>query len=212
MLRFRVQSGTISLMSQKIVTAPERIELLLPWLNRDEDDPGDAIGRFLDEFVAARQTETLGYDGRTAALTKRQANQLRRELRHILDLAEHVDLGYPWHSQSALKFTVLRQRDRPDRMPKAAAERQAVEGSGAFRLQVHGPLPDIVLYAFVQTLLEPGMVQLARCMAPAPGDWSETCGRYLVTGKRPGRPRIYCSRACRVRAWREKESPYGGKS
>lgn len=201
-------------MKEKRVTVAERLELLLPWLNGDVDDPGKALGVFLGEYVAAGReppggpTEILGNPG--GDLTRRQLDELRGELLQLLETTEPgADLD-PWHSLSSLEFAWTRQWERPARLPKAVAERRAVEGPGAFSLSVFGDLPDVVLYAFGRTLTEAGAVHLSRCPAPAPRDWSSTCGRWFVKGGRRGPAARYCSERCRVRAWRVKDSDYGG--
>lgn len=60
-----------------------------------------------------------------------------------------------------------------------------------------GRLRDLVPF-LVLHLLTTGQTVVARCDAPAPGAWSERCGRFYVwIGK--GRPREFCSDACRAR-------------
>ena len=65
-------------------------------------------------------------------------------------------------------------------------------------LLVDGAIGDLVPFLVMHLLTGPGMVTVSRCRAPAPRNWSERCGRFLVWSGQ-GRPREFCSGACRVR-------------
>ena len=78
------------------------------------------------------------------------------------------------------------------------AEKRQYLSPGAYMLLVDGDIQDIVPYLVLHLLTGPNMVTLARCPAPEPGNWSERCGRFIVQPRR-GRPRVFCSLACRVR-------------
>ena len=201
-------------MDAENVTA-RRLEALLPWLN------GDAIGR--SEVVACvlrlltsamfdtpEAGDLLGWHNLTGrAVSDRQLASLRKELLRVLDETEEPgDRAASVRGLPSLRFGIHRARARPVKLPTEAARRAAVKGGGAFRVTVIGTLRDIVLYAFLRTLTDPGAVYLARCPAPAPGDWSKACGKWLVArgGKRRGRSREFCSDRCRVRAHRVKEA------
>ncbi|MCC7033840.1 MAG: hypothetical protein IT179_13525 [Acidobacteria bacterium] len=115
----------------------------------------------------------------------------------------------PWpHFErfTGIQFSVLRM-DRGDSAPKRsrtrAATRAALLAAGRYRLLVdttreRGTLSDLVTWLTLALLTAPGMVVVSRCPAPAPGDWTRRCHR-LVVARGQGRPRQYCSVACRVR-------------
>ena len=70
--------------------------------------------------------------------------------------------------------------------------------AGAYTVVVDGALRDIVPFLVIHLLTTPGMATLTRCPAPTANNWTERCGRFVIThGK--GRPRVFCSEACRVR-------------
>jgi hypothetical protein len=85
-------------------------------------------------------------------------------------------------------------------------ERQSVLSPGAYVLVVNGALRDLVPYLLLQLLTAPGMALVTRCPAPAPHNWDQRCGRFLVGTTERGRPRVFCSGACRVRTF-AKELP-----
>lgn len=206
-------------MKEKRVTVATRLELLLPWFNGDVDEPGEALDRFLALTMAAwgdvADGVLLGVEVEPGGrLTARQWANLRQVLVDVLETTAEPLVGRtpPLHALPSLRFGVSRIRERPAKLPRGARERRAVEGPGAFRRTVSGRLRDVVRYAFERTLTEPGTVHLARCPAPAPRDWSRTCGRWFLKGGRRGPAARYCSERCRVRAWRVKDSDYGGKN
>lgn len=105
----------------------------------------------------------------------------------------------------SLLFGVRRAAPEAHRLSKAARRRYRSE-PGAYEVWVDGELRDLVPYLVMRVLTLPGAASLARCTAPAAGHPREgrRCGRLFV---RPamGRPRIYCSGACKVRAHTERE-------
>jgi len=197
-------------MEPNFVTAAERLALLLPWINGDADDPGPDV----DRFLASMSGDFLGLVPEPhGTFTERQWSNLRADILRLLEPTEEPpDLDPVWgtggvpevRSLPSLRFGVSRVRAKPAKQPTARVERGEVNGPGAFRMTVRGRYRDVVLYAVMRTLTEEGAVILSRCPAPAPGDWSQRCGRYLITGRRVGRPQEYCSDACRVRANRER--------
>lgn len=197
-------------MARKLVTAPERLRLLLPWLNGDACAAGGTLDSFLFACMDAwgDGTELVCSVG-PGAFTPSQESALRRDLLRLLETT--VGDQVQWWSLGSLRFTARRRRQKPAKLPKSAAGRREALGPGAFAFAVDGLRRDVLLYAFLRTLTEPGAVRLSRCPAPAPRDWSRTCGRFLVSGGHVGQPATYCSTACRVRAARQKESERGDR-
>lgn len=116
------------------------------------------------------------------------------------------EAGYPEPIGPAVQeFPSLRfgirgsHRARPPKLSRATlGERRAYTAPGAYTLVVDGLLFDLVAYLVQHVLTARGMTALARCPAPTAGNWDQRCGRFLVVGTR-GRPREFCSEACRVR-------------
>ena len=194
--------------TNSVMAAPKRLQLLLPWLNGDHGSPGMKLNWFLAESVQAwgDSTQFSHSDDRGFGFAQAELDDLRRVLLEILDMAEQTGEGRPWRRLESLEFGVIRQREKPAKLPRGASERREALKPGAFGLAGFGNLLDILVYAFMRTLTEPGTVLLSRCPAPAPGDWSRICGRYLISGGRVGRPQEYCSDACRVRTNRRNEA------
>jgi hypothetical protein len=168
---------------------------------------GDLLG------VRADDAEQLA----TGRLSDRKLASVRRALLALLDdvAAPRPGRSRPWPSRAwslSLRLAaysrarVRRQAAKPwEKAPRlTAAERRAYLGPGAYVLSVSGTLRDVLLYSVMRLLTEPGAVALARCPARSADDHSRQCGRWLVAiGKRRGRPAIYCSDLCRVRAWKK---------
>jgi hypothetical protein len=182
------------------LTAPERLQLLLPWINGDGLATAlvrERLWRFLEPHTGAYGSglEARGYTrtlrpsinselfGRDS---KRRLNlsRLRQDLRALMN-------GTLDHRFPSLRFAV----------------QHWPSGSGQYVVAVDGRVRDVVLYQVMRLLTAPGMVVLARCPAPAPNDWSRTCGNWLVTrGRHRGRPSTYCSMKCRVRFKRKADA------
>ena len=188
------------------MSAPGRLELLLPWLNGDRLSRGDIIrriGMFLSRPAGGDWTIVDAADLRR--LRDRQLGRLRLRILALLETwageRRSVSRAIP-----SLRFGVGVPPASPPKLSGAsAAEKRAYLAWGAGMI-VTGPVGGLLTYAVTRTLSEPGAVLLARCPAPAADDPSRPCGRWLITiGKRRGRPAIYCSDICRVRAWKNQD-------
>ena len=212
-------------MPENFVTAPDCLAVLLPWLNSESMPPAE-VGERLLRFLALAEGPLLVVAGTQTHPTmpplpphdRRQLAALRRDVRQLLEGAADATSATTMETLfslaglagglalPSLRFGVLRKRSRPDKMPRSRKARAIVDTPRAFRLVVSGRFRDVLLYMLMRTLTEPGAVSLARCPAPAPGDRSVTCGQLLVvSGKRRGRPAVYCSDACRVRAYKARD-------
>jgi len=207
-------------------TAPGRLKHLLPWiegepLSRQEVDAKifGFLGSTFAVWAKDPSAELADTVPEPEVLTDRQLEVLRRKLRSLLEEANEPSEDYApalepepslepktMHSLRSLRFGVVREEARPNKLPKNARERKRILGPGAFKLVLSGKLGDLMVYALMRTLTEPGAVTLGRCPAPAPNDWSRRCGRFVISGKRRGRPAQYCSDACRIRSFREKDA------
>lgn len=192
------------------LTAPERLRLLLSWVNGDPVSAvqvrigllgfvgsfdGSAAAGFVDVSLA-RQVARL--DEPRPAPTGTLAEQLetlRLMLREVLQ-ADAEARSFP-----SLRFGVRRVRPPAKRSKLSPRERQAYQDAGAAVLRVEGGLMDLVPFLLIHLLTAPDMMTVARCPAPQAGHWRNQCGRWFVQDAgRAGRPRDYCSDACRVRA------------
>lgn len=206
-------------------TAPGRLKVLLPWIEGEplsRKDVDVTIWRFLGSTFAVwakDQSAELAPVPEPELLTDRQLEALRKKLRSLLEEANELSEDYApalepepslepktMHSLRSLRFGVVREEARPSKLPKNARERKRILGPGAFKLILSGKLGDLMVYALMRTLTEPGAVTLDRCPAPASQDWSRRCGRFVISGKRRGRPARYCSNACRIRSFRERDA------
>lgn len=200
----------------KPLTAPARLALILPWLLGDPLSHVE-IRRRIASFIA--ESRLAGPDliwlhvpprqwrNRRARVAGNpwQPERLERLRSRLLALlTEAVPPAPPRRARDtmralpSLRLTIARTRAPRPAGTLSTDERRTYLGPHAYRMVVDGELDDVVTYCVMRTLTEPGAVALVRCPAPAPGNWSERCGRFLVAGGR-GRPREYCSLACRVR-------------
>ena len=187
--------------------APQRFGLLLPWINGEslrDADIRERLFSFLEPaagvFAAdvdergrirtALPTVNAELFGKQYARPKVQPisaarlERLRNELRELLNGDVRL------RQLTSLRFALFKDRQ-----------------NGAYVVGVDGRLCDLVVYQVMRLLTVPSSVVLAQCQAPAPGDWKKRCGNWLVTGgDRRGRRRLYCSGACRVRAFAKAEN------
>ncbi len=191
------------------LTAPDRLRPLLSWVNGDRNGQdlrfqlinflnsfdGSAAAGFVDvslNRLVARLDEPQPQPAGTLA---EQFETLRLILRKVLQ-ADAEPRSFP-----SLRFGVRRVRAPAKRSTLRPHEHRAYQAAGAAVLRVEGGLTDLVPFLVGHLLTAPGMMTVARCPAPRAGHRREPCGRWFVqqvTG--PGRPRDYCSDACRVRA------------
>lgn len=189
-------------------TAPERFELLLPWLNGDALPHGDVVVRVV-RFIA--ESGLIGPRPSANAFSETALVGLRRRLLKMLTGTvpgrgerQRQPFETTWALPS-LRFEVVRNGGASAKLSVlTAAERRAHLGPSRYQMVVLGELRDVLIYAVMRTLTEAGAVALARCPAPAPHDWSARCDRwFIVTGQRRGRPADYCSTNCRVRNFKK---------
>lgn len=217
---------------------PERLELLLPWLNLSRHVgewgvmPPGLVRRRLKAFLRA-------FDGSQDAGYIRQVYEGKREAGGLSffrdheeewpeqsereewiegelfklrsDLVDMLSVGFPgprrtknrwWDPEEfeSLWFGVARGRGAAKVSIMKAKERQDYFASGAYVLLVDGALRDLVRFLVGVLLTQPGMVMIKRCPAPMPNNWKQQCDRFLLGTQGRGRPRMFCSDACRVRA------------
>lgn len=198
--------------------ALDQIALLLPWLNRDQltlSATRDRLEAFLALFDKATPTHgyvrALGGAGRVELRRSGayELEQLRERLRTVLRRSFPDERHHPsklrdeqlYLQPSRLVFGAIRQsRPTPGKASSRAGqwERQRHFAAGAFVQLVDGRLGDLLVYFVLRLLTEPGMATLAQCPAPADDDEKRPCGRFLLATGR-GRPKMYCTAACRVR-------------
>jgi hypothetical protein len=184
----------------------ERFEELLPWLNEEERDV-DTVRGLLTRFLGlGREGEALHPNQpmvsslvalKLKTLTGGQVEQLRHRLEIILEQALQHSRGRPF-IELRLEFVVMPPW-RPAKGPRNARERRIAATSFPI-LEVGGEVFDVVEYQLLRLLTGPDPFVLGRCPAPAAGAAPRQCGKWLLrSGPRRGRPKEYCSDACRVR-------------
>lgn len=216
---------------RKPLTAPDRLDLLLDWLNGEPLSVA-AVRRQLDSFLES-------FDGSVSAGHLRvHAGTAGQGIYEIEDVSSEtldamrerlIDLlrrGFPpnivvkhgkfvtdqqWGESfpniqpfPSLRFGVLRLPRPVLKLSRASSdERRTYRAPGAYTLLVEGELADLVPFLVAHLLTASGMAVVARCPAPAPSNWDERCRHFLVrtTG---GHPREFCSEACRVRSYAER--------
>lgn len=224
----------------KLVRAPERLKLLLQWLDPPEDArPTSAEAREL--FIAFYLSCSRAWDATSPgfgglwprqhpgqpwgkAMTDRQLERLRLDMRRLLEDAFNPvppdATPETAHHERTMRFPSLRfgvneTRRRPARLPRGSgvAERREhnrlkrlSERPGHFSTYITGELRDLALFALWRTMSEAGTVKLSRCMAPAQGDPSRECGRFVVSGGQRGPQRVWCSDPCKRRVHTKKEA------
>ena len=180
------------------LSAPERLHLLLPWINGEEDDEQavrHALVTFLEDFHTPHvrvHADAMTSDAHAWATTQDLA-ATRATLRAVLGLTR-VDDEPPAGSDEVGRagtedITVplfcpsLRFGVRPGPEPELHV--------GAVRVG------DLVAFLLVH-LLTRGEVTVTVCKAPAARRWRQRCHRVFIQQGR-GRPLIFCSDACRRR-------------
>lgn len=204
------------------VTASDKLNLLLPWLNGALDTDYAAVRRAIAAFVRSFDgSAEAGHlevvtDPRPAHLKKTtgptddELDDLGATLQILLAQGfgdqTLADLAFPGAS---LRFAVRSSsRVKPKWHINRGTGKKVVMGgakalrdyhaAGAYVLQVHGPMTELVPFLIAHLLTQPGMVAVRRC--PAPG-----CQHFLVTAAAArGRPQIFCSGSCRLRAAEQK--------
>jgi len=200
-------------------TAPDRLGLLLPWLNGDRLSKREILSRVTQFVSSPVGGELIGFQAVQAeqmaagGISDLQLARIRRDLLTLLEDVAAPKAGRTrrWPSRlwrlSSLRFTAASSGRKDVKLSALnTQERRAYLGPGAYLMWVSGRLRDVLVYTMMRTLTEPGAVSLARCPAPSLNDRSRPCGGWLIAiGARRGRPGTYCSDACRVRTWKEKE-------
>jgi len=200
-------------------TAPDRLGLLLPWLNGHQLSKRDILSRVMQFASSPVGGELVGFQAVQAEqmaagrISHQQLARIRRDLLALLEDVAAPKAGRTrrWPSRlwrlSSLRFTAASSGRDPQKLSTLKSqERRDYLGAGAYLMWVSGRLRDVLVYTVMRTLTEPGAVALARCPAPSLDDRSRPCGSWLIAiGARRGRPGTYCSDACRVRTWKEKE-------
>jgi hypothetical protein len=194
-------------------TGPDRLSPLLPWINGDPLS-SDEVRRLLNRFTSTHAGgDLLGLSAEPGerppgvpAPSARQITHLRREVLAVL--RESAPTGARVWSTTlrrlpSLQFAVTRSVQPGKRSTMSATERRAYVES-AYRMTVTGRLRDIVLYTLMRTLTEAGAVALAQCEAPTADDAERPCHRWFIAWGRRGRPGVFCSSACRLRAWKHR--------
>lgn len=217
---------------RKGLTPRDRLALLVPWINGEPvprlklvllaflgSFDGTAASGFVQTYSgwltrgsvpsrlepAARLTPAHLVDVRA-----RLVEALERGFRQPVPKGDHARvIEYP-----SLRFGVRGTGRPPLGTPLAPAkgtlrarfsEREALRryrAPGAYVLLVDGTLLDMVPFLALHLLKEPGMARLTRCPAPAPNDWTQRCGKFVLTHGM-GRPSIFCSEGCKVRRYAE---------
>ena len=204
-------------------SAPDRFRLLLPWLNGEAIRPSAAC-RAIRAFVATFDgSPRVGHlevadlpsegDVRDALLrTAGAAHGNRTELEVLQQLvlrmlASGFQKNEAWSDDYvSLDFGVRNARRRaPGKLTRVGRRaRAAYMAPGAFVLRIRAPLLDLVPFLVAHLLTAPDVLTIGRCAAPAPNNWKERCGHFLIKFGR-GHPRDFCSKACRTRNHEEQK-------
>jgi hypothetical protein len=199
--------------SGQMATASQRFQLLIPWLNGDRLPHEDVVFRVMwfiaETGLIAPQEPSV----RRAQASERVLASLRLRLLKMLSATVAAPNARPrppfetmWPLPS-LRYQAIRIGDMPAKLAAlSAAERRAHFGPGRYQMVVSGDLDDVLFYSVMRTLTEPGAIELARCPAPATHDKSYCDRLFIVTGRRRGRRREYCSDSCRVRRFKKLEA------
>jgi hypothetical protein len=192
-----------------VVNDPTNIYAPNANVSRWEAHVRQALQRYLEQFDG---TPESGYvEVFQPSLTRTTPDELYGLIVE-LNLLLESGFGEP-EMTPTLPMPTLRLGARNTRRPEikrsraTQRERRSHDSAGAFVLQVDGGLRDVVLFLTLHLLAAPGMAGAIRhCQAPAPHNWQERCGKWLVRSMGPGQPRNYCSDRCRVRFAAEKEA------
>jgi hypothetical protein len=119
------------------------------------------------------------------------------------EAGQEAEYGERLEAFPSLRLGVRRVAPAGWQLRRAARQRYRTE-PGAYEVLVDGELRDLVPYLVLRLLTGPGAAMLARCPGPERGSrGGRRCGR-LFTLKVMGRPRKFCSGACKVRAFAER--------
>jgi hypothetical protein len=155
-----------------------------------------------------------------SALDPDSLQTLHVELRLVLDAAlggERAAMPLP-----TLSFGGRAARDEQKRSTLSRRARRDYRAPGAYVLQVAGSVHDVTMYLALHLLTAAGMAgAVGRCLAPAPaprnprlrrrGQDRPRCEKFFIRGGQ-GRPREFCSPACRVRRAEELKSQLEGRA
>lgn len=211
----------------RTLTAPDRLALLLPWLNGESltnTDTRQQLRSFLRSFdEATADTGYLRVIGMAAAdglsLDATALERLRDELRFVLRSGFPLDRSIgperterTWEVRQRpvpyrLFLGTVRRREEtpsaePHKNPSSGAKRQHAM-PGAYEMHVSGAVSELIPYLVMHLLTAPKAASVGRCPAPAPNNWDERCQQFLIRSGQ-GHPREFCSEACRVRSHAER--------
>jgi hypothetical protein len=203
----------------KAPTAPDRLALLLPWLNGDYDEnyfegrnpepvavrtDFPAIRRALADFVqsfdgsASAAHVVAEPDDAVEALDDEAVGDIEARLRILLDQGFGEN---PFDAEMSFPASSLRFAVRNAGRQKPAKRGSIVDGGvtalrnyrapGAYVLRVQGPMLELVPFLLGHLLTAPNMASVKRCER-------QGCTHFVIaaTAKR-GRPQRFCSAACR---------------
>jgi hypothetical protein len=183
-------------------TAVDALDALLPWANGEPLNAVEVRGRIMRFLSAPIGDDDLllglsAADGErlaTGRISDSELAGLQRDLRElivdVLETRARKSLTRLWHWPSLGYGRVIVSRDR---------KKVTVTW-------VSGGLRDLLLYTVWHLLTRPDALAVARCEAPAAGNWKQTCGKWFVKrGGRRGPSRKHCSDACRQRVFRKVE-------
>ena len=193
-----------------MTTTADRLTLLVEWVNDDFWSGDDGPAHQLTSEVQSRLRRFVeSFDGSAAAgyvrvepfgagagvlppdLLLPKLSMLHMALIELLR-SGFPEPGYPpseWKEVSAF----------PSIQFGLAPPSKRKKKGGAYRLVVSGKPFDLVRFLVIHLLTTAGGESvLASCPAPKAFSSSERCGKFLVTVGQ-GRPRKFCSDACRIR-------------
>jgi hypothetical protein len=175
------------------MTAPDRLDPLMKWINGDRMTDAQirrSLLRFLKGFPGQRlklQTDAGMWDAYYAAPDN--LNATRDNLITLLNTA-FPSLDGDRRGTENITFEDCAP-------PLAYPSLRFGVWPNSSDLLVDGDLPDLVPF-LVLHLITSHQVQIARCEAPLLNDWALHCGRFYVWLGR-GRPKMFCSNACKTR-------------
>jgi hypothetical protein len=204
--------------TEPLTTTGARLRLLLRVVNGDESRE-EVLRQRLRAYLRSFDGRTSGglrvvYDAGQAELADRDdggtapgLEEIRRHLEAVLRSGFPPEAGYPGVRGSRVQpLASLQFGTRRVEGPISKVNRRALgHVAGSYELWVDGGLRDVLLFTLLHLLTTSGAGIVARCPAPAEGDWSRKCGRWFLAAREgPGRPPEYCSPRCTGRE-RDKE-------